>query len=86
MVAMAEADSTRRVIRAPFRRCLVVTQRRHIADTSLQTKSGTAAQWMEIAEAFAGPTGEGRRPGQFSKGWADRHRERTIEGSTFEEG
>lgn len=47
--------------------CLVVTQRRHIADTSLQTVGATAAQWMEIAQAFAGPAGEGRRPGQFAR-------------------
>ncbi|MBD0323204.1 MAG: TIGR03084 family protein [Aldersonia sp.] len=45
--------------------CLVVTQRRHRADTDLQTSGLVAAQWMEIAQAFAGPPGQGRRPGQF---------------------
>ena len=47
--------------------CLVVTQRRHIADTSLRTDGETAAKWMGIAQAFAGPPGEGRRPGQFAR-------------------
>jgi uncharacterized protein (TIGR03084 family) len=36
--------------------CLVVTQRRNIADvTSVTTKGDIANQWMQIAQAFAGP-------------------------------
>lgn len=46
--------------------CLVVTQRRHVADTALATTGAVAEQWMQIAQAFAGPAGEGRRPGQFA--------------------
>jgi uncharacterized protein (TIGR03084 family) len=46
--------------------CLVVTQRRHIADTGLQVTGAAAAQWMRIAQAFAGEAGAGRRPGQFA--------------------
>jgi uncharacterized protein (TIGR03084 family) len=45
--------------------CLVVTQRRHPADTDLSTVGPVAAEWLSIAQAFAGPPGEGRRPGQF---------------------
>lgn len=45
--------------------CLVVTQRRHPADTSLRIEGDLAREWMEIAQAFAGPPGEGRQPGQF---------------------
>ncbi len=45
--------------------CLVVTQRRHLADTRLGVIGATAAQWMSIAQAFAGRPGPGRRPGQF---------------------
>ena len=45
--------------------CLVVTRRRHIADTDLIADGGVAREWMEIAQAFAGPPGSGRRPGQF---------------------
>ena len=47
--------------------CLVVTQRRHLADTNLAVTGPVASQWMSIAQAFAGPTGQGRRPGQFAK-------------------
>jgi uncharacterized protein (TIGR03084 family) len=47
--------------------CLVVTQRRHVEDTSLAIEGPVATEWMSIAQAFAGPPGEGRRPGQFAK-------------------
>jgi uncharacterized protein (TIGR03084 family) len=46
--------------------CLVVTQRRHLADTSLVAEGPVAAQWLQIAQAFAGPPGAGRQPGQFT--------------------
>jgi uncharacterized protein (TIGR03084 family) len=46
--------------------CLVVTQRRHIADTSLQVSGPLAREWIGIAQAFAGAPGTGRQPGQFS--------------------
>ncbi len=42
--------------------CLVVTQRRHVADTSLVVRGDAARKWMEIAQAFAGPPGAGRAP------------------------
>ena len=45
--------------------CLVVTQRRHIADTDLEIAGPLAEEWMSIAQAFAGPPGPGRSPGQF---------------------
>jgi uncharacterized protein (TIGR03084 family) len=47
--------------------CLVVTQRRHPDDTGLIIEGEPAREWMSIAQAFAGPPGEGRRPGQFGK-------------------
>jgi uncharacterized protein (TIGR03084 family) len=40
--------------------CLVVTQRRHIADTDLAVVGDNAVEWMSIAQAFAGPPGPGR--------------------------
>jgi uncharacterized protein (TIGR03084 family) len=46
--------------------CLVVTQRRHPADTALVAEGPLATEWIGIAQAFAGPPGEGRRPGQFA--------------------
>ena len=42
--------------------CLVVTQRRNIADTDLVVTGGSAREWIEIAQAFAGPPGPGRPP------------------------
>ncbi len=45
--------------------CLVVTQRRHLDDTRLAVVGDAAAEWMSIAQTFAGGAGSGRRPGQF---------------------
>jgi uncharacterized protein (TIGR03084 family) len=45
--------------------CLVVTQRRHPADTALDVDGDAATEWIGIAQAFAGPPGPGRQPGQF---------------------
>lgn len=45
--------------------CLVVTQRRHPDDVHLEVTGPAAAEWISIAQAFAGPPGEGRQPGQF---------------------
>ena len=42
--------------------CLVVTQRRHLADTSIDVRGEAATDWMAIAQAFAGPAGPGRAP------------------------
>ena len=50
--------------------CLVVTQRRHVDDTSLEMDGALAREWMSIAQAYAGPPGSGRKPGQFVSGAA----------------
>jgi uncharacterized protein (TIGR03084 family) len=42
--------------------CLVATQRRHRADTALVATGPAATEWLEIAQAFAGPPGAGRAP------------------------
>lgn len=47
--------------------CLVVTQRRHSDDTDLVIEGDEARKWMSVAQAFAGPPGSGREPGQFVK-------------------
>ena len=46
--------------------CLVVTQRRHPSDTRLTIEGAEAERWMAVAQAYAGPPGSGRKPGQFS--------------------
>ena len=48
--------------------CLAVTQRRHPDDLDLVVQGPVAEEWMSIAQAFAGPPGSGRRPGQFPAG------------------
>ena len=46
--------------------CRVATQRRHVADTNLEVRGEAAKEWIGIAQAFAGPPGPGRQPGQFA--------------------
>ena len=43
--------------------CLVVTQRRHVDDTSLVVTGDAARDWMEKAQAFAGGATDGPAPG-----------------------
>jgi len=47
--------------------CLVVTQRRHVADTSLTVQGEVAKQWMSIAQCFAGPPATGPAAGSFKR-------------------
>ena len=42
--------------------CMVVTQRRNIADTGLVVTGALAEDWMAIAQAFAGAPTQGRPP------------------------
>jgi len=42
--------------------CLLVTQRVHRDDTDLVATGADADRWLDIAQAFAGAAGEGRRP------------------------
>jgi uncharacterized protein (TIGR03084 family) len=55
-----------RVTGAALDFCLVVTQRRHRADTGLVVEGPAATEWIEIAQAFAGEPGTGRHPRQFA--------------------
>ncbi len=45
--------------------CLVVTQRRHVADTGLEATGEAAIDWMQKAQAFAGPASDGPAAGTF---------------------
>lgn len=42
--------------------CLLVTQRAHRDDLALTATGPDAGQWLDIAQAFAGPAGPGRAP------------------------
>ncbi|MGC5032713.1 TIGR03084 family metal-binding protein [Micromonospora sp. DT229] len=46
--------------------CLLVTRRRHHADLGIKATGKDAEAWLEIAQAYRGPAGEGRKPGQFA--------------------
>ena len=62
-----DPSSASRVIGSARGFCLVVTRRRHLADTDIVTEGEAAREWMGIAQAFAGSPGPGRRPGQFPR-------------------
>lgn len=62
-----EADAPNSIKGPAIDFCQVVTQRRNVADTDLTVSGEAAAEWMRYAQAFAGPPGEGRKPGQFPK-------------------
>lgn len=47
--------------------CLVLTRRRHVADTDLKARGAAAEEWLRVGQTYAGGPGEGRRPGQFAK-------------------
>lgn len=56
------ADAENRVTGDALDFCLVVTQRRNVADTSLVAEGDVARQWIAIAQAFAGRPTENRPP------------------------
>jgi uncharacterized protein (TIGR03084 family) len=58
--SFGDPDAVDRVTGPALDFALVVTQRRNLADTALVVVGPVAAQWMGIAQAFAGPPGPGR--------------------------
>jgi uncharacterized protein (TIGR03084 family) len=55
-------DAAQTVTGTAYDFCLLVTQRVNRADTSLVATGRDANLWLNIAQAFAGPPGEGREP------------------------
>ncbi|MFC7495382.1 MULTISPECIES: TIGR03084 family metal-binding protein [unclassified Nocardioides] len=53
-------DAAQTVTGSAYHFCLLVTQRVHRDDTDLVATGADAEQWLTIAQAFAGPAGEGR--------------------------
>lgn len=53
-------DAAQRVTGSAYDFCLLVTQRVHRDDTDLVATGPDAQHWLTIAQAFAGPPGEGR--------------------------
>ncbi|WP_425271437.1 TIGR03084 family metal-binding protein [Micromonospora inaquosa] len=61
------ADATQRVTGPAVDFALLVSRRRHRDDLSLIAQGEEADRWLDIAQAYRGPAGAGRRPGQFAK-------------------
>ncbi|MFJ3338692.1 TIGR03084 family metal-binding protein [Streptomyces sp. NPDC086766] len=59
-------DATQTVSGPAHDFCLLVTRRRHRDDLALSATGRDADQWLDIAQAYRGPAGEGRMPGQFA--------------------
>ena len=55
-------DAAQSVRGSAYDFCLRVTQRRHRDDLDLVATGPDADRWLDIAQAFAGPPGEGVRP------------------------
>ncbi|MCR6483526.1 TIGR03084 family metal-binding protein [Amycolatopsis sp. OK19-0408] len=61
------ADATQRVTGSAEDFCLLVTRRRHHADLDVRAEGALAEAWLDVAQAYRGPAGEGRQPGQFTR-------------------
>lgn len=59
-------DSAQRITGPAVDFCLLVTRRRHHADLALTASGELATPWLDIAQAYRGPAGAGRAPGQFA--------------------
>jgi uncharacterized protein (TIGR03084 family) len=60
------ADAEQRITGPAVDFCLLVTRRRHRDDLALHATGPDAEQWLDIAQAYRGPAGPGRTPGQFA--------------------
>jgi uncharacterized protein (TIGR03084 family) len=60
------ADAAQRITGPAEDLCLLATRRRHRDDLALTATGELADQWLDIAQAYRGPAGNGRRPGQFA--------------------
>lgn len=60
------ADGEQRITGPAEDFCLLVTRRRHREDLAVHAVGPDAERWLDIAQAYRGPAGDGRRPGQFT--------------------
>ena len=58
-------DARQRITGPALDFCLLVTRRRHPHDLAVRAIGQQAAEWLTIAQAFAGPAGKDRAAGQF---------------------
>lgn len=59
-------DAQQRITGSAVDFCLLVTRRRHRADLDITAVGADADAWVDIAQAYRGPAGPGRQPGQFA--------------------
>ncbi|MFD7530268.1 TIGR03084 family metal-binding protein [Streptomyces sp. NPDC059849] len=62
LIAFGAPDAPQRVTGPLVDFCLLVTQRAHRDDLAVRAVGPDADQWLDIAQAFAGPAGPGRAP------------------------
>jgi uncharacterized protein (TIGR03084 family) len=62
-----EASATEHIEGSAAQFCQVVTQTRNVADTQLAVTGPNAAEWMRIAQCFAGPPNDPPAPGARRK-------------------
>lgn len=60
------AEATQRISGSAVDFCLLASRRRHHIDLALTAVGAEAEGWLDVAQAYRGPTGAGRRPGQFA--------------------
>ncbi|MEV6909828.1 TIGR03084 family metal-binding protein [Amycolatopsis sp. NPDC051071] len=65
--AFGPEDSRQRITGSAEDFCLLITRRRHRDDLDVRAEGALADHWLDIAQAYRGPAGEGRRPGQFDR-------------------
>jgi uncharacterized protein (TIGR03084 family) len=58
-------DAAQRITGPAVDFCLLVTRRRHRADVAVRAVGADAELWLDVAQAYRGPAGPGRQPGQF---------------------
>ncbi|MEU5579574.1 TIGR03084 family metal-binding protein [Streptomyces huasconensis] len=58
--AYGPEGAAQRVTGPAYDFCLLVTRRAHRADLAVRAEGADADRWLDIAQAFAGPPGEGR--------------------------
>jgi enediyne biosynthesis protein E11 len=65
LMTFGPAEATNRVRGPAVDFCLLVTRRRHRDDLAVVAEGELADRWLDIAQAYRGPAGDGRLPGQF---------------------
>jgi uncharacterized protein (TIGR03084 family) len=61
-------DASQRISGPAEHLCLLVTRRRHRDDLAMTAVGPDAEHWLDIAQAYRGPAGEGRRPWRSGAG------------------